>query len=62
MVEGEDSIRNDREDAGRSLAERLAEYSDEYIDLVPDKELVMLLGRGGRDQDERGATGLESRR
>ena len=62
MVEGEDSIRNDREDAGRSLAERLAEYSDEYIDLVPDKELVMLLGRSGRDQDERGATGLESRR
>jgi predicted phosphoribosyltransferase len=59
---GDGGSLRDREDAGRSLAERLAEYSDEYFDLVPDKELVMLLGRSGRDQDERGATGLESMR
>jgi predicted phosphoribosyltransferase len=59
---GDGGSLRDREDAGRSLTERLAEYSDEYFDLVPDKELVMLLGRSGRDQDERGATGLESRR
>jgi hypothetical protein len=62
MVEGEDSFRNNREDAGRRLAERLAEYRDEDFDRVPDKEVVVLLGRPRRDQDERGATGLEGRR
>jgi predicted phosphoribosyltransferase len=62
MVEGEDSFRNNREDAGRRLAERLAEYRDEDFDRVPDKEVVVLLGRARRDQDERGATGLEGRR
>jgi len=59
MVEGEDSFRNNREDAGRKLAERLAEYRDEDFNQVPDKEVVVLLGR---DQDERGATGLEGKR
>jgi predicted phosphoribosyltransferase len=59
MVEGENSLRNNREDAGRKLAERLAEYRDEDFNQVPDKEVVVLLGR---DQDERGATGLEGKR
>jgi predicted phosphoribosyltransferase len=59
MVEGENSLRNNREDAGRKLAGRLAEYRDEDFNQVPDKEVVVLLGR---DQDERGATGLEGKR
>ena len=62
MVEGEDSFRNNREDARRRLAVRLAEYRDEDFDQVPYKELVVLLGRARREQDERGATGSEERR